>query len=350
MASSDPRSRSQAISRCSEICGKESRVSHHPDLFVFARLIRIPAEYALVAGGDELYTENGSPVPVSPVKLEDHYDSNNPIPFDWDDSDHPNSVSPDFSPADSQSEFPPTPEHRPNLFPTDFVPHPKLQNMPFSTPGISSPSVSPEGNYIQSLPTFHDSSFSVNTRYGPVSPLQAQASYPPRKQPADLSQSVSRHSSVTPTHQRPPRNKISSLFLYANGMTPFSVKVDALAHPSTQMLPPFTLRIKLCAPVMNDPRAPPSFHGFLAGIALDSVWSTSARCTTKVYENNVIIAEDAGILSVTHISVGTVNAILPESTLTRCRWLNHGTSWHLFFRRWSVLLKSFFISPQQCIP
>jgi hypothetical protein len=196
--------------------------------------------------------------------------------------------------------------------------------MPFSAPGITSPSVSPEGNYIQPLPTFHDSSFPVDTtRYGPVSSIQAQASYPPRKQPADLSHSVSRHSSVTPTHQRPPRNKASSLFLHANGMTPFSVKVDALAHPSTQMLPPFTLRIKLCVPTMNDPRAPPTFHGFLAGVALDSVWSASARCTTKVYENNVIVADDTGLLSITHISVGTVNAVLPESPLTRCRWLNH---------------------------
>jgi len=271
-------------------------------------------------------------VPVSPIKLEDHhYDHNNLVPFnDWDDSDHPSSVSPDFSPADSQSEFPPTPEQRPNLFPSDFAAHPKLQNLPldFSAAGANSPSISPEGHYIQSLPAFHDSSFAISPKYHPVSPIdrQFQTSYavPPRKAAADLPQSLSRHSSVTPTHQRSQRNKITSLYLHADGMTTFSVKVDALAHPSTQMQPPFALRIKLCVPLTNDARTPPTFHGFVAGVALEGMWSSTGRCITKVYENNVNTAEDMGFLSVTHVNVGAVNTLLPESQLTRCRWFSNG--------------------------
>jgi hypothetical protein len=268
---------------------------------------------------------------MSPIKLEDHhYDHNNLVPFnDWDEADHPNPVSPDFSPADSQSEFPPTPEHRPNLFPSDFAAHPKLP-LDFAGPGPNSPSISPEGNYIQSLPAYHESSYAISpmgSKYLPVSPMdrQFQTAYavPPRKTAADPPQS-SRHSSVTPTHQRPLRNKITSLYLHADGMTTFSVKVDALAHPSTQMQPPFALRIKLCVPLMNDARTPPTFHGFVAGVALDSVWSTTGRCITKVFENNVNTAEDTGFLNITHINVGAVNALLPESSLTRCRWLNIG--------------------------
>lgn len=270
--------------------------------------------------------------------MEDHqYDHNNLVPFsDWDDSDHPNPISPDFSPADSQSEFPPTPEHRPNLFPSDFAAHPKLQ-LDFSAPGPNSPSISPEGNYIHSLPAFSDSSYAVSpidSKYLPVSPLdrQFQTPYavPPRKAAADPPQPLSRHSSVTPTHQRPLRNKITSLYLHADGMTTFSVKVDALAHSSSQMHPPFALRVKLCVPPTNDARSPPSFYGFVAGVTLESVWSSTARCITKVYENNVNTTEDTSFLNITHINLGAVNALLPESHLTRCRWLNTSMS---FFSR-----------------
>lgn len=197
----------------------------------------------------------------------------------------------------------------------------------FSATGANSPSISPEGRYIQSLPAFHDSSFAISPKYHPVSPIDRQFqtyAVPPRKAAADLPQSLSRHSSVTPTHQRSQRNKITSLYLHADGMTTFSVKVDALAHPSTQMQPPFALRIKLCVPLTNDARTPPTFHGFVAGVALEGMWSSTARCITKIYENNVNTAEDMGFLSVTHVNVGAVNTLLPESQLTRCRWLSIG--------------------------
>ena len=181
-------------------------------------------EFSLVAGGDELYPENGSPTPVAPVKLEDHYDSSNLVPFEWDESEHPNPVSPDFSPADSQSEFPPTPEHRPNLFPSDFGNHPKLHGigLDLSYSGIGTPSTSPEGNYIHPLPAFQDSSFSmspVEPKYTGISPHMNQ--YPRKVSPEQPQQSVSRHTSVTPTHQqpRPLRNKITTMFLHADGMT-----------------------------------------------------------------------------------------------------------------------------------
>lgn len=293
---------------------------------------------------------------MSPIKLEDHhYDHNNLVPFnDWDDSEYPNPISPDFSPADSQSEFPPTPEHRPNLFPSDCAAHPKLP-LDFSAPGANSPSISPEGNYIQSLPGFHDSSYAISpidSKYLPVSPVDRQFQTPyavsPRKTIPDPPQSLSRHSSVTPTHQRPLRNKITSLYLHADGMTTFSVKVDALAHPSTQMHPPFALRIKLCVPPMNDARTPPTFHGFVAGVALESVWSSTARCITKVYENSVNTAEDSGFLSITHINVGAVNSLLPESHLTRCRWLTG----MCFDCPSTIVLKTFFSfrASRDCYP
>ncbi|KDR81575.1 hypothetical protein GALMADRAFT_135005 [Galerina marginata CBS 339.88] len=291
-------------------------------------------EFHLVAGGDELYPENDSPVAL-PVKLEDHYDASL-IPFDWEDGDLPssNSVSPNFSPADSQSEFPPTPEHRPNLYPSDFgVVQPKLHVMPsYPSPGMSSPSISPNGDFMQQLPPFGDPSspFSMPPKYVPAPPalsIPVTAHYQSRKAAPDpAAHSVNRHLNATPTHHRYSRNKVTSIFLQADGMTPFSVKVDALTHPSQQVQPPFTLRVRLCVPNMNDARTPPTFHGFHSLVSLENVWSSTSRCVTKVYGNGVCLSEETGFLNVTHINVGTVNAVLAESSLNRCRWLDASLS------------------------
>lgn len=296
---------------------------------------RVAAEFHLVAGGDELYPENDSPV-SAPVKLEDHYDANSLIAFDqWEDSDHPhsNSVSPNFSPADSQSEFPPTPEHRPNLYPSDFGSvNPKLQHhdLAYLAPTINSPSVSPHGDYIQQLPPFHDAAIPyTQTGKYPAVPYTVAPNRATRGAAQDPQQShalVNRHMSATPTHYKYAHNKVTSMHLHADGMTPFSVKVDALTSPAQPVQPPFTLRIRLYIPMTNDMRAPHSLIGFLAGVSLDNVWSVTARCVTKVYGNNVCIAEETNFLQVTNISVGgTVNAALPESPLSRCRWLDPGT-------------------------
>jgi hypothetical protein len=285
------------------------------------------------------------------VKLE-AYDGSTLIPFDWDDNEPPssNSVSPNFSPADSQSEFPPTPEHRPNLYPSDFASlNPKLQSAPldlaYPTPSINSPSISPHGDYIQQLPPFHDATpfglpYSQAGKYSSQSPLSANIPATPftvapnrnnRASPQDYGAqqpqpAVNRHMSATPTHYRYARNKVTSIHLQADGMTPFSVKVDALSHPVQQVQPPFTLRIRLCMPTVHDMRAPPTLNGFMSGVSLENVWSVTARCVTKVYGNNACIAEDAGFLNVTNINVGTVNAALPDSSLNRCRWLDPSKS------------------------
>jgi len=265
------------------------------------------------------------------------------IPFDWDDPDLPssNSVSPNFSPADSQSEFPPTPEHRPNLFPSDFSskPHVIPLDLSYPAPGMSSPSISPHGGFIQQLPSFSDPSpFSVQPKY-PSSPIHPPNSpYQAPRNPA-----VNRHSSVTPTHYRYSRNKVTSVFLQADGMTPFSVKVDALAHPSQQVQPPFMLKIRLCVPTVNEMRAPQTLHGFHASLSLENVWSATSRCVTKVFANNALLTEEAGFLNVTHINVGTVNAALPESALNRCRWLDACEPFFFFFNIEILFLTESFI-------
>ncbi|KAF8188422.1 hypothetical protein BJ912DRAFT_926441 [Pholiota molesta] len=295
---------SQATSKCCAICGRASK-------------------FHLVAGGDELYPENDSPN-AAPVKLE-AYDGSTLIPFDWDDNEPPssNSVSPNFSPADSQSEFPPTPEHRPNLYPSDFA---------SLNPNINSPSISPHGDYIQQLPPFHDATpfglpYSQAGKYSSQSPLSANIPRRRLRCPKSEQQSLSTRlwCAAATARSEPPYERDADA-LPADGMTPFSVKVDALSHPVQQVQPPFTLRIRLCMPTVHDMRAPPTLNGFMSGVSLENVWSVTARCVTKVYGNNACIAEDAGFLNVTNINVGTVNAALPDSSLNRCRWLDPNLS------------------------
>jgi hypothetical protein len=243
--------------------------------------------------------------------VEDHWDSNPLIPFDWDESSS-HSISPDFSPVDSQSEFPPTPEQaqHPNLF---FAEINTLQPNPYFAPGSTSPSISPHGESMQQLP---DPSHYGYAKYPSAPPVY------PQKSTLDIPQNINRQLSATPTHYRQPRNRVIAAFLSADGMSPFSINLNALAHPSAQVQPPFTLRIRLCVPTISDARTPSTLHGFLGGIALDHMWSASCRCITKVYENNFGVSEETGFLNISHINVGTVNATLPESPLSRCRWLD----------------------------
>jgi hypothetical protein len=246
--------------------------------------------------------------------MEDHWDSNSLTSFDWDESSS-NSISPDFSPVDSQSEFPPTPEQVqcPNLSPPEII---ALHTNPYLA---ASPSISPYSEYaVQQIPSYIVPSNYGYAKYPSVPPVVAQKSSTP-----DISQNINHQfSSATPMHHRQPRNKATAAYLSADGMSPFSINLNALANPSAQVQPPFTLRIRLCVPTMNDSRTPPTLHGFLGGIALDHVWSASCRCITKVYENNCCVSEETGFLNISHINMGTVNTALPESPLSRCRWLD----------------------------
>jgi len=92
--------------------------------------------------------------------------------------------------------------------------------------------------------------------------------------------------------------------------------------PSTPAYAPMTLRVRLSVPTVTDMRSPSTMHGFISSVCLASVWSHSGKCTTKVHTGNVCISEETGYMDVTHINVGTVNVLLPESPLSRCRWLD----------------------------
>ena len=256
----------------------------------------IPSEFHLVAGGDEQI----DPVTHTPIK-EEHGDAHHHLTYDWDDRESSHSASPDFSPPDSQSDFPLTPEQ--NLFSLDSNGfQPKQEMSPgslyfHSTQQLSSPTTSPHGLYTQQLPDY-------NVK---VQAAQPSYAYPP---------------AATTSSPRYSQNRVSTLFLVAEGMTPFSVNVDALAA-NTSPRPVFALRIQLSVPLLNDARSPPTMHGFTASVAVANVWSSSAKCTTKVMAGAACIFEETESLQISHINGnGAVHALLPDSSLSRCRWLD----------------------------
>ncbi|KAF6765173.1 hypothetical protein DFP72DRAFT_870308 [Ephemerocybe angulata] len=249
-------------------------------------------EFHLVAGGDEQV----DPVTHIPIK-EEGMDANGLMPFEWDDRESSHSASP--------TSLHPIPKQK--LFPLDSNGFGvKQETSPgslyfHSTTQIASPTTSPNGNYQHSLP-----------EYGAKPPYP----YSPSTQ----------YSPTTTSYPRYTPNRVTTLYLYAEGMTPFSVNVDALGQSSPSPRPTYGLRIKLSVPVLNDVRSPPALHGFTASVAVAAVWSSAAKCTTKVMSGNTCIFEECEALQVSHIGTsGVVHAMLPESSLSRCRWLDPNT-------------------------
>lgn len=256
-------------------------------------------EFHLVAGGDEAVD------PVTHIPIKEEHDGHNLMPYEWDDRESSHSASPDFSPADSQADFPLTPEQK--LFPLDSNGFIKQESSPgslylHSTTQIASPTTSPGSSYQQHLPEFATKPTPFSS-YSP-SPTAAFPTHPT-------------------SYPRYTPNRITTLFLYAEGMTPFSVNVDALNQPSPSPRPTLGLRIKLSVPLLNDARSPSTLHGFTASVAVANVWSGSAKCTTKVMAGGEVIFAESEALQVSSISnSGAVHSLLPDSSLSRCRWLD----------------------------
>ena len=258
-------------------------------------------EYALVAGGDELGADD-SPAPM--IKSEE----SSLVPFDFDDGDH--TVSPDFSPADSQSEFPPTPEHRPNLYPAEYGVKPHVMSFDYPYSDFGTPPISPTDMLA-------DSAFPM---FAPQSKYAVRAPESRSTRP-----------------YRSSRNRVTGLYLAAEGMTPFAVNLQGLATGTAHQQPPFAIRLRLCVPSPNDVRSPPNLSGFMATVSLESVWERSGKCVTKLYSNGAPQSEETGPLDITHITAGTANVSLPQSPLSQCRWYPTGEFffWFAFFVKFS---------------
>lgn len=126
--------------------------------------------------------------------------------------------------------------------------------------------------------------------------------------------------------------KLSSLCLWAEGMSPCNLSVDSLRTSSLRLLSPVSLHIKLSMPSMDDGHSLPALHGFHGTVTFNAHWPSNAKCVTKVYAGKACISEETENLHLVASSPSTPDGcqltgfLPPESSLSRCRWLEREPS------------------------
>ncbi|KAF8228201.1 hypothetical protein L208DRAFT_1292868 [Tricholoma matsutake] len=283
-------------------------------------------EFYLVAGGEELFLDTGV---LGLVKVEDGYD----MPLDCDEHDTPssNSASPDVSPRDHPS--------------ADF-------SSPTATLASDSDNTSTLlqqddwSTHKDATPRAVLSVFSFNATTRPVDSQERQSSFPSAESPLDSSSPLAFSGPAVPPPRGPYKpviqqpvvsnqsrsadasfpptsgiNGVKTVCLLADGMTPFSIHVDALLASQSRGAW-LALKLKLYITSVDDIRSPATLHGFAGSICLSGAWANPGKCITKVYVGNSCISEEVGALVLSNIEVGRVTVILPDSSLARCRWLD----------------------------
>ncbi len=328
-AFSVPRNRSRATSRSSAICGGGNQVCIPS--FLASRTVPFcsfpSAEFHLVAGGEELFQENG---------LLAHSDKNSnasPSP-----SVSPGRVELHESPAASSSS---TPEYPTSEFPSDVQTasfpslSPPSQLSPFSELGVEDVFRSPPSSTRLSDPAFGCLSSSPRTTHSitPVSvklePLAMDPSLFTLPQPS-FADSPADYTLSAP-------NRISHLYFWADGMVPLTLDVDRLVGATPSSPSRTFLHFRVSMPPLADLRCPPNLQGVNGAVSFASSWTSLAKCQTKSWGlGRTVISQDLGLftqvttpelqstLAADPTSSQMVYAYLPDSALSRCHWLDNG--------------------------
>lgn len=123
---------------------------------------------------------------------------------------------------------------------------------------------------------------------------------------------------------------LTQLSLWAEGMQPAAVPVDALsssAQPADLSASVVALRVKLHLPPI-DALYSPALHGFQASITCNAPRNPNIRCATAVFVRNQCLSRESTYCSVIstdptgHEGLDTVTLLLPDSPLSRSRWLD----------------------------
>jgi hypothetical protein len=285
----------------------ERREGYVPSLLTHLRtrfiLGSCGSEYQLVAGGEELFQENGllahksgpsSTAPPSDVRVKEEYgDVQSPFA--------PRTPS-DSSDIQSENESAGHDAHHALGAPTEPIPSaflgpvPLAHNLQQQQPGSA---VKDEGFDLQ---------------------LPFPVTIPP----------ISSHmtTSVTP---HVVRNSVTAVSLTAAGMRPLVIEVDQYAPPSPTLAnftPRVSIHIKLSLSSLHDVSSPPALHGFSGTVTFAAPWTNVAQCVTRVFAGGVCESVEYAYFelaaSLSPLSMAPVVVPLPESELSRCRWGNIG--------------------------
>jgi hypothetical protein len=308
LALTAPRNKSRVIFKYCGTCGRARKVCHVPlthlgvfHLFVF--LLTRESEYQLVAGGEELFQENGLlahksvPTRMAPsgVRVKEELKETQ-SPFSR------------RSPSDG-GDFPSDGEG------TDLDALRALGLPNERTPGMHLVTTMPFGQLSQQPRSLVkdevcDLHLPFSSSIPPISSFMAP--------------------SVSAPHVV--RNSITAVSLGAIGMPLLPVEVDRYAPPSSSLpnYPPrVSIHFKLSLSSLHDVSSPPALHGFSGTVTFAAPWTSVAQCVTRVYAGGVCESEEYAyfdpITPLSPISMTPVTVQLPESELSRCRWGNIGT-------------------------
>ena len=127
------------------------------------------------------------------------------------------------------------------------------------------------------------------------------------------------------------RNSITAVSLTAAGMRPLVIDVEQYAPPSPTLAnfaPRVSIHIKLSLSSLHDVSSPPALHGFSGTVAFAAPWTNVAQCVTRVFAGGVCESVEYAYFepaaSLSPLSMAPVTVPLPESELSRCRWGNIG--------------------------
>lgn len=143
-----------------------------------------------------------------------------------------------------------------------------------------------------------------------------------------------------PVYAHRPQNRVLSLSLWSEGMSVFTADVDriqaqmAMSQHATQ-LPSILLRVKLYLSSLDDLHPAPLANGVAGAVTFAAPWQSEAKCITSVYCGQSCMTQEVSLLDgldTAHIhrsealTTQSVTCTLPDSSLSRCKWLDPSTS------------------------
>ncbi|RPD66049.1 hypothetical protein L226DRAFT_566531 [Lentinus tigrinus ALCF2SS1-7] len=292
---------------------------------VLRNMWRGQPEFHLVAGGEELFQENGllantnkkstsSPSPsVSPRRAELHE-----------------------SPAASSAS---SPECHTSDFPSDLPAasfpslSPPSQLSSFPELGVEDVFSSPPSSTRLPDPAFCLSSSPRTTH--PVTPVSVKLE-PLAMDPTlfTLPQMSFTDSPTDYTLSVP--NRIAHLYFWADGMVPLTLDVDRLVGATPSSPSRTFLHLRVSMPPLADLRCPPNLQGVNGAVSFATPWTSLAKCQTKSWgSGRTVMSQDLGLftqvttpelqstLAADPSSSQMVYAYLPDSALSRCHWLDN---------------------------
>lgn len=129
-------------------------------------------------------------------------------------------------------------------------------------------------------------------------------------------------------------SRLLSLSLWAEGMSVYTADVDRLS--AAMSMPPVVphdsppsilFRIKISISSIEDLHSSPNLHGFHGAITLTSRWTSSAQCITKLHSGQTCISQETSYLVAAPHDANSPHPLtcaLPDSSLSRCKWLPTG--------------------------